>query len=67
MYDVCVENMYIRDLHQHQWRLPGFPQNGILLDVGVGPKAVGVTYTYGTSKIYVGVGGNVLVLPTSTL
>ena len=39
--------MYIRDLHQHQWRLPGFPQNGILLDVGVG--------------------GNVLVLPTSTL
>ena len=58
--------MYIRDLHQHQWRLPGFPQHGILLDVGVGPKAVGVTYTYGT-KIYVGVGGNVLVLSTSPL
>ena len=38
--------MYIRDLRQHQWRLPGFPQNGIFLDVGVGPKAIGFTYTY---------------------
>ena len=56
--------MYIRDLHQHQWGLPGFPQNGIFLDVGVGPKATGFTYTY--INIYVGVGGNVLVLPTST-